>query len=449
MDYSPPPLFKQGASARAKVVFFSLIALILLVADSRLRSLGAIRQVVGTVLYPLQVVALLPRDAAYMVGDYFSSLAAMQKENRNLKEQQVANAHTLQQVQQLSAENTHLRKLLAANERQPVKSVMTEILYDARDAFTRKVIVDRGTNHGVVRGQPVIDDVGVVGQVTRVFPFTAEVTLLTDKDQAIPVQVVRSGLRSIAYGQGHSGALDLRFMPANADIQNGDVLVTSGIDGVYPAGLSVAKVTQVDRKSSDAFARIVCQPLAGIDRNRQLLILLTEATFPPRPAPEDPKKDRAAKKKAEGSGEAGKQPTTNGAPAPVPASGAATPAAAVPVNAATGTNAAPAAAAEKPAIAAAPAKTMAAPTAPAVKPAMAPANAPAAPAVAPPAAQQKPVTAVAPASGAVKPVAATPVQPAANPAATAPAKPAVTAPVNAAPAASPAPATVPSQGVSP
>lgn len=329
MDYSPPPLFKQGASARAKVVFFSLIALILLVADSRLRSLGAIRQVVGTALYPLQVAALLPRDAAYMVGNYFSSLSAMQKENRSLREQQIANSHTLQQVQQLTAENAHLRKLLSANERLAVKSVMTEILYDARDAFTRKIIVDRGTSHGVAPGQPVIDDIGVVGQVTRAFPFTSEVTLLTDKDQAIPVQVVRSGLRSIAYGQGHSGSLDLRFMPASADIQNGDVLVTSGIDGVYPAGLSVAKVTQIDRKSSDAFARIVCQPLAGIDRNRQLLILLTEANFPPRPAPEDPKKEKAAKKReSEAAKEAAKHAPASAAPAPVNGPGAVTPAAA-------------------------------------------------------------------------------------------------------------------------
>lgn len=315
MEYSPPPLFKQGASARAKVVFFSLIALILLVADSRLRSLGAIRQVVGTVLYPLQVVALLPRDAAYMVGDYFSSLSAVQKENQRIKQEQVANAQILQQVQQLNAENAQLRKLLDAKERVAVRSVMSEILYDARDAFTRKIVLDRGSQHGVAPGQPVIDDVGVVGQVTRVFPFTAEVTLLTDKDQAIPVQVVRSGLRSIAYGQGHSGSLDLRFMPANADIKNGDMLVTSGIDGVYPAGLSVAKVVQVESKSSDAFARIVCQPLAGIDRNRQLLILLTETTFPPRPEADDTrdKKDKMGKKRAP---EAAKDAPPTAAPAP-------------------------------------------------------------------------------------------------------------------------------------
>lgn len=297
MDYSPPPLFKQGASARAKVVIFALIAIGLLLADTQLRSLGTVRKVVGTALYPLQVVALWPRDAALAIGDYFSSLSSLQRENHALKETQVRNAQTLQQVQQLAAENAQLRKLLDASERVRVKSVLSEILYDARDAFTRKIVLDRGSKHGVAPGQPVIDDVGVVGQVTRVFPFTSEVTLLTDKDQAIPVQVVRSGLRSIAYGLGHSGSLDLRFMPANADVQNGDVLVTSGIDGVYPAGLAVAKVSQVERKSSDAFARIMCQPLAGIDRNRQLLILLTDADFPARPAPEEAvKKDKTARK---------------------------------------------------------------------------------------------------------------------------------------------------------
>ncbi|MDQ9169203.1 rod shape-determining protein MreC [Oxalobacteraceae bacterium R-40] len=307
MDYSPPPLFKQGASARAKVVVFALIAISLLIVDSRLRSLSAIRQFVGVVLYPLQTVALFPRDAAYAVGGYFSSLSRLQSENGALKREQIANAQLLQQGQMLQAENAYLRKLLGAGERLSATPVMAEILYDARDAFTRKIVVDRGSRHGVELGLPVIDDAGVVGQVTRVFPFTSEVSLLTDKDQAIPVQVVRSGLRSVAYGQGHVGSLDLRFMPANVDIKNGDILVTSGIDGVYPAGLAVAKVTQVESKSGDAFARIVCQPLAGINRNRQLLILLAEGNLPAAPvsneiaghSPDDTKAAVAAKRGVE------------------------------------------------------------------------------------------------------------------------------------------------------
>lgn len=273
MEYSPPPLFKQGASARAKVFFFALIAVVLLVTDARMKTLPMIRQGVGIILYPLQTAALMPRDAAYAVGGYFSSLSRLQKENEQLKRERVANGQALQQGQYLMAENAQLRTLLAAAERLSVKSVMSEILYDTRDAFTRKIVVDRGSNHGIAAGQPVIDDIGVVGQVTRVFPFTSEVTLLTDKEFAIPVQVIRSGVRSIAYGRGQSGALDLRFMPTNTDIRKGDMLVTTGIDGVYPPGLSVASVTQVESKASDTFATITCQPSAGIGRNKQLLIL--------------------------------------------------------------------------------------------------------------------------------------------------------------------------------
>jgi rod shape-determining protein MreC len=299
MEYSPPPLFKQGASARAKVVFFALIAIALLVADSRLRTLAMIRQVVGTVLYPLQIVALMPRDAAYGIANYFTSLSSLEKENNSLKRQHTANAQMLQQAQQLVAENAQLRKLLGTSQVLPVSSLMSEIMYDTRDAFTRKIVLNRGAKHGVAAGQPVIDDVGVVGQVTRVFPFTSEVTLLTDKDQAIPVQVVRSGLRSIAYGRGQSGVLDLRFVAANADIQKGDLLVTSGIDGIYPPGLAVAKVVQVEHKSNDAFARIVCQPSAGIDRNRQVLILLADMNIAPRLAEEvNDKKDKGSRRRA-------------------------------------------------------------------------------------------------------------------------------------------------------
>ena len=281
-----PPLFKQGASSRARAGFFALISIVMLVVDSRMHALTMVRQAVGTGLYPFQVVALMPRDAAYRVGDYFNSLNALQKENDALRRQQAMTAQLLQQERQMAAENTQLRNLLSMQQRIQSKSIVGEILYDARDPFTRKIILNRGSQQGVAPGQPVIDDVGIVGQVTRVFPFTSEVTLLTDKDQAIPVQVLRNGLRSVAYGRGQSGVLDLRFMAANADIQKGDALVTSGIDGVYPPGLSVASVLQVETKSTDAFAHIVCLPSAGVDRHKQLLILLVEQTVAPRPDPE-------------------------------------------------------------------------------------------------------------------------------------------------------------------
>ena len=304
MEYSPPPLFKQGASARAKMLFFALIAVGLLTADARVNALAMIRQAVGVALYPLQVVAMLPRDVLFATSDYFTTLATLKEENRQMREQQVLNAQQLQQSRQLLAENAYLRKLLDASERLQLKTVMSEILYDARDPFSRKVILDRGERHGLKPGQPVIDDVGVVGQVTRVFPFTAEVTLLTDKNHAIPVQVLRSGVRSVAYGRGQSGVLELRFMASNADIRKGDVVTTSGIDGVYPPGLAVTTVAEVDTKTSDAFARILLEPTAGVSRHRQLLVLMSDATtLPPPPPPEnnepDPRNRRMKKESQE------------------------------------------------------------------------------------------------------------------------------------------------------
>jgi rod shape-determining protein MreC len=289
MEYSPPPLFKQGAPARVKVTLFAILSVALLVVDARFHTLTAVRQVAATVLYPFQMVALMPRDAVSSMGSYFSSISALQKEVRDLKSQQVAMAQAMQQAQLQMAENGHLRHLMDAREHLPVRSMMSEILYDARDPATRRVVLDRGAQNGVKLGLPVIDNAGVVGQITRVFPFTSEVTLLTDKEQAIPVQVLRTGLRSVAYGRGQSGMLDLRFVAPNADIQIGDVLVTSGLDGMYPAGLAVAKVAQVENVAQGAFGRVVCQPLAGIDRHRQLLIVMSDQPAAQRPPAEAPK----------------------------------------------------------------------------------------------------------------------------------------------------------------
>jgi len=285
MEYSPPPLFKQGAPARVKVTVFALIAIVLLFVDARMGLLSGVRQVAATVLYPLQMAALMPREALANMDEYFSSLSTLQKEVQALKQQELAQAQLLQQARFQMAENAHLRRLMAGKQQLPVQSQMAEILYDARDPSTRRIVINRGSRDDVTLGLPVIDHAGVVGQVTRVFPFTAEVTLLTDKDQAVPVQVLRSGLRSIVYGRGNTGLLDLRFVAQDADIQVGDVLVTSGLDGMYPAGLAVARVTQVE-KATGSFGRVVGQPLAGIDRNRQVLVIMSHSGLPPRPAPE-------------------------------------------------------------------------------------------------------------------------------------------------------------------
>lgn len=367
MEYSPPPLFKQGAPARVKVTVFALIAIVLLVLDARMNLLGGVRSVAATVLYPVQMAALMPREALSNMGGYFSSVSTLQREVQALKEQQLQQATLLQQAQLQMAENAQLRRLMEGKAQLPVQSQMAEILYDARDPSTRRVVIDRGSRAGVTLGLPVIDNAGVVGQVTRVFPFTSEVTLLTDKDQAIPVQVLRSGLRSIVYGRGHSGLLDLRFVAQDADIQVGDVLVTSGLDGMYPAGLAVARVTQVE-KAAGSFGRVVGQPLAGIDRNRQVLVIMSHNALPERPQPAQAHE-----------GSRRKLPKMEPVPqpplpaAPLPAAG--TPAAAAPVAGAPAatTNAAPAAPR-----ATAPQATARQTTAPAARPATTPA-APAAP----------------------------------------------------------------------
>jgi len=143
------------------------------------------------------------------------------------------------------------------------------------------VVIDRGSQGGVNAGSPVVDENGIIGQVTRVHALSSEVTLLTDKEQAIPVQVVRNGLRAVAFGAGSSGMLELRFMAANAEIQNGDKLVTSGIDGTYPPGLPVATVARIERDAAYAFARIVCQPAAGVESGRYVLVLDSEARQAP------------------------------------------------------------------------------------------------------------------------------------------------------------------------
>ena len=174
------------------------------------------------------------------------------------------------------------------------------MLYESRDRFSHKIVLHIGADDGVRAGNPVIDDVGVVGQVTRAFKNTAEVTLLTDKDQSIPIQIMRNGLRGIAFGGADPGTLDLRFMAANADIENGDVAVTSGLDGLYPEGLAVGRVEVVERAAKDQFARIVLTPTAGVENYAHLLVLLVEApkrSAPPQPVSNAPAPRRSGSKR--------------------------------------------------------------------------------------------------------------------------------------------------------
>ncbi len=274
----------------ARLFFFSVLAVTLLVVDTRFDALRYVRVGLGTVLYPVQRGVLAPTEWAGTFFGYWRSLDRVEADNARLSREKNELARTALRAASLEAENEHLRKLAGLREGQKANSVAAEILYDARDPFSRKVIVDRGSQDGVDRGQPVIDESGVVGQVTRVFPMSSEITLLTDREQAIAVQNVRTGVRGIAYGNatgGPAGQIDLRFMPSNVDIRKDDVLATSGLDGVYPDGLPVARVVSVERNAALQFARILCEPMGGTERNRHVLILLT-AKAVPRPPDEPP-----------------------------------------------------------------------------------------------------------------------------------------------------------------
>jgi len=298
MDYGPPPLFNQGVSARARLAFFSFLAIALIVVDSRVKALETVRLGVGVVLYPLQQAMLIPGRLAARVGEYFSSVSTLARENEALKREAVERGLLLAQAEQLRGENEQLRKLMGARERVAGKAVLADVLYESRDRFSRKLVIDKGSANGVLPGQPVIDAIGVVGQVTRVFPATAEVTLLTDKEQTIPVQILRNGLRGVAYGGVEPGTLDLRFMASNADVQQGDVAVTSGLDGVYPPGLPVATVARVERNVRDQFARIVLAPSAGVQNHVHLLVLMIDpAAVPARPPEEKRESPRRAGRK--------------------------------------------------------------------------------------------------------------------------------------------------------
>jgi rod shape-determining protein MreC len=296
-ESGPPPLFNQGVSARARLAFFSFLAVALIIIDSRVKALETVRVGLGVALYPVQQALLVPGRVFDTVGDYFTSIRTLQRENDALQRRQVESAQALLQGRQLEQENARLRQLLAARERTGNPSVLGEVLYESRDRFSHRLVLHIGHDEGVRPGNPVIDDVGVVGQVTRVFKNTAEVTLLTDKDQSIPISIVRNGLRGIAFGGTDPGTLDLRFMAANADVENGDVAVTSGLDGLYPPGLPVGRVTTVERAAKDQFARIVLTPLAGVENHASLLVLLVEPAQRPAPPP-PPASDAPAPRKS-------------------------------------------------------------------------------------------------------------------------------------------------------
>ena len=288
LDRTPPPFFRQGPSALTKLCFCSALALFLMVADARFRITQPIRATAATMLYPMQRALLVPVEAIGNGRSWFAGLASATAGEQAARRDLARQSERAMRVDLLLQENARLRALLELRPSLNVRAQAAELLYEAADPYSRKVIIDRGVTNNVALGSPVINEAGVLGQVTRVYLQSSEVTLLTDRDAAIPVLNKRSGARSAAFGGTvvGSGLLEMRFMAGNADVQVGDVLMTSGVDGVYPPGLLVATVQGVDRKVDSGFARIVLKPAASPDGVRHVLVLEpTGVQLPPRPEP--------------------------------------------------------------------------------------------------------------------------------------------------------------------
>ncbi len=280
--HQPPDFFKRGPAPLVRLVFFVALSLALLFVDLRFRYLEVLRQVLAVAAYPLQKVAYGPVSLARGIGGYFSSADSLKAENLRLRRHALEESSQDLRQDHLDRENQQLRALLDMKQRQPVNGTVAEILYSARDPFGRKVIIDKGAQQGISAGLAVVDDLGVIGQITRAYPLQSELTLISSKDQGVPVQIVRNGLRSVVFGSG-DGLLELRFMATNADVKEGDLLETSGLDGVYVPGLPVARVLSIRRDVGYSFARIVCVPQAGVEKNGLVLVLGKREQPPPPP----------------------------------------------------------------------------------------------------------------------------------------------------------------------
>ena len=295
LERSPPPFFRQGPSAFTRLMLFAALAVLLMTLDVRFKVTPLLRQTMAVAIYPLQRAAQAPVDWVRDASAYLDSPVKTQSELSTLRQANVALALQAQLAVQLRIENNRLRSLLQLQQSLPPKAVAAQIGAQASDPFSRKIIIDRGSVQGIESGAPVVDETGLLGQVTRVYPWSAEVTLITDRDAVVPVQNQRTGERGLLYGepgQGQGG-LELRWMPSGADVRPGDALVTSGVDGIYPAGLRVARVTAVFRQRDTAFARVLCAPVADVEGGRHVLVLqpLTPLALAP---PADASKSKAS-----------------------------------------------------------------------------------------------------------------------------------------------------------
>ncbi|MBU6142433.1 MAG: rod shape-determining protein MreC [Betaproteobacteria bacterium] len=286
LSQSPPPLFKQGLPARLRMLIAVIAAIGMLYSDLHFGILKPLRQGLSMVLYPIEQLLILPRDGVIWFARYGAAVSDLVGQRVTLERKEIENSESLLQIERLRTENESLRTLLDLRKSVKHKTLTAQISHETRDAFSNRIVIDRGSQHGVAPGHPVINAQGVVGQVVRVSPITAEVSLVTDPSLMIPVALPRSGLRSLASGTGDGQQVELKYLNINAEVDVGDVLVTSGLDGLYPSGLPVAKINRVERAGSGQFPRITSTPVAPIGTLQHVLVILIDQELIP-PAPRE------------------------------------------------------------------------------------------------------------------------------------------------------------------
>jgi len=297
LSQSPPPLFQQGLSARVRLLIAVVSSVVILQIDFSLGLLKPLRQGLNMVLYPIEQTLVLPRDLFNWLAGLTSSLSDITEKKRTLELKEAANADVLMQLDQLQNENDSLRALLDLRKSLKSKTVAARISHTTRDPFSDRVVIDRGSQHGVMPGHPVINSLGVVGQVVRVSPITAEVALITDPALTVPINLPRSGIRSLMTGAGDGQQVQVKYLNLNAEVEVGDLVLTSGLDGLYPPGLPVARVSRIERSGGGQFPKVSCTPTASIGSMRHVLVLLIDQDLlPPTPRDLEPPEPRPKSK---------------------------------------------------------------------------------------------------------------------------------------------------------
>ncbi|GAB4195606.1 MAG: rod shape-determining protein MreC [Wenzhouxiangellaceae bacterium] len=270
-------LFQENAGRTARLLVYGVIALVMMAADQRGHYLQQLRDFSAHLLIPVYEVIALPFDGMARAGDYFTRQHSLQQELTALQQENLRLTTQAQVLTNLREENNRLRELLGASPQGELDVVFCELVRIDLDPYSHRVIINRGSRHGIATGQPVVDAHGVFGQVERVSAGGAQVILISDPDHALPVQINRTGLRTLAYGSGHPQQLILPDLPLNTDVMAGDLIVTSGLGGRFIAGLPVAEVVSTEVTAQGDFTRAIARPLAGLNRSSSLLVITTPA----------------------------------------------------------------------------------------------------------------------------------------------------------------------------